>query len=94
MGTGSINSVSPWPSVVNQGRPSNTYARWWLRPIQHPVKTHFVLAMSLRIEPDFVEAHQGLGRVLTQLGKRDEAIQHYEQALKIIKSRGAAPTPR
>ncbi len=53
---------------------------------------HFQL--SLRIEPDFAEAHQGLGRVLTQLGKRDEAIQHYEQALKIIKSRGAAPTPR
>ena len=82
-----------------------------LRPIQHPVKTHFVLAMSLavegyleeavdhfqqtlRIEPEFAEAHEGLGRVLTQLGKRDEAIQHYEQAMRILKSRGATSEPR
>ncbi len=27
MGTGSMNSASPWPSVVNTVRPSSTYAR-------------------------------------------------------------------
>ena len=31
---------------------------------------------ALRIEPEFAEAHEGLGQALNRLGKREEAIQH------------------
>jgi tetratricopeptide (TPR) repeat protein len=37
----------------------------------------------LRLAPDFAEAHYNLGNALAQVGRVQEAIQHYEQALRI-----------
>jgi cytochrome c-type biogenesis protein CcmH/NrfG len=41
----------------------------------------------VRNEPEHAEAHESLGRALAQQGKRDEAVQHYQEALRIMKSR-------
>jgi Flp pilus assembly protein TadD len=37
----------------------------------------------LEIEPDYVEAHNGLGLALAKRGRIDEAIAHYRRALAI-----------
>jgi tetratricopeptide (TPR) repeat protein len=37
----------------------------------------------VRLKPDFAEAHNNLGNALARVGKLDEAIGHYEQALRI-----------
>jgi len=48
----------------------------------------------LQMNPGSAEAHSGLARVFTAQGKKKEAIYHYEEALRIMKSRSqSAPTP-
>jgi len=42
---------------------------------------------ALEVKPGQAEVHESLGRLLTQGGRRDEAIQHFEEALQIMKSR-------
>ena len=49
---------------------------------------------ALQMNPGSAEAHSGLARVFTAQGKKKEAIYHYEEALRIMKSRSqSAPTP-
>jgi len=48
---------------------------------------------ALRIQPDFAAAHENLARVLILQSKRSEAIYHYQEALRIMKSRPQAATP-
>ena len=48
---------------------------------------------ALRVEPQFAEAHESLGRALALQGKRDQAAQHYQEALRIMKSRSTGPAP-
>ena len=38
---------------------------------------------ALKINPDFAEAHNGLGRTLAAQGHVNEAIPHFEQALQL-----------
>ena len=38
---------------------------------------------TLRIEPDYAEAHCNLGIALEKAGRMPEAIQHYKRALKL-----------
>ncbi|RKY34305.1 hypothetical protein DRO38_02490 [Candidatus Bathyarchaeota archaeon] len=38
---------------------------------------------TLRVDPDFLEAHNNLGVVLESQGKLDEAIKHYKRVLEI-----------
>ena len=45
---------------------------------------------ALVIQPEFAEAHQNLARVLRLQGNRSEAIYHYEEALRIMKTRPQA----
>lgn len=52
------------------------------------------LRRALQLEPEFAEAHESLGRLLVRLGKRDEAIHHFEEAVRIVRSRPAVqPLP-
>jgi tetratricopeptide (TPR) repeat protein len=37
----------------------------------------------LRLKPDYLEAHYNLGVALIRLGKPQEAIRHWEQAVRI-----------
>jgi len=48
---------------------------------------------ALKIKPDFAEAHENLARVLNLQNKRSEAIFHYQEALRIMKSRPQTSTP-
>ena len=50
---------------------------------------------SLRIQPDFIPAHQSLAQLLLLQGKNDEARQHYQEAVRLMQlSRQAAPNLR
>ena len=42
---------------------------------------------ALQIEPTAVEIHENLARTLARQGKKQEALQHYEEALRLSKSR-------
>ena len=42
---------------------------------------------ALRIEPAVVEIHENLARTLARQGKKQEAVQHYEEALRLSKVR-------
>jgi len=49
----------------------------------------------LRIQPDFIPAHQSLAQLLLLQGKNDEARQHYQEAVRLMQlSRQAAPNLR
>jgi Flp pilus assembly protein TadD len=45
---------------------------------------------ATRLRPQDVEAHQNLGRGLLELGKKDEATKHLQEALRILRSSPAA----
>ena len=49
--------------------------------------------VALKLVPELAEAHERLGRLLTQYGEREEAIQHLEEALRIMKSGNASSVP-
>ena len=40
-------------------------------------------AAGLSLKPDYVQAHDNLAAALTRLGRPEEAMAHYQQALKI-----------
>jgi protein O-GlcNAc transferase len=42
---------------------------------------------SLQIQPDFVPAHQSLAQLLLLQGKKDEAMQHYQEAMRLTQGR-------
>ena len=48
---------------------------------------------AVRIQPDLAAAHEHLARVLALQGNRPEAIYHYEEALRIMRTRPQALTP-
>jgi Tfp pilus assembly protein PilF len=41
---------------------------------------------ALEVKPGFAEVHERLGELLAQQGRRDEAIPHLEEALRLMKS--------
>jgi Tfp pilus assembly protein PilF len=41
---------------------------------------------ALRLEPNLAEAHAGLARALSAQGKKDEAVRHYQEAVRLLKS--------
>jgi Tfp pilus assembly protein PilF len=41
---------------------------------------------ALRVEPNLAEAHAGLARALSAQGKKDEAVRHYQEAVRLLKS--------
>jgi Tfp pilus assembly protein PilF len=45
--------------------------------------------MALQMEPSLAEAHIGLARTLATEGKRDEAIRHYQEGLRLLRSQSA-----
>jgi Tfp pilus assembly protein PilF len=45
---------------------------------------------AVRIEPKLAEAHAGLARTLVMQGKNDEAVVHYQKALRLLKAQRAA----
>jgi len=49
---------------------------------------------SLRTDPEFTEAHVSLAQLLAAQGRRDEAAKHYNDALRILKSRPASKMVR
>jgi tetratricopeptide (TPR) repeat protein len=38
---------------------------------------------ALKINPDYVEAHNNLGRLFMHLGQLNEAVQYFQKAIKI-----------
>jgi lipoprotein NlpI len=40
-------------------------------------------APQLRLQPDFADAHNGLGGALMAQGKIDEAVAHFESAVRL-----------
>jgi tetratricopeptide (TPR) repeat protein len=42
---------------------------------------------AVGLAPELAEAHESLARALALQGKRDEAVQHYQHALRILQSR-------
>jgi Tfp pilus assembly protein PilF len=40
---------------------------------------------ALRIQPDFIPAHQSLAQLLLMQGKRDEAMKHYQEAVRLAR---------
>jgi len=51
------------------------------------------LSRALEVDNSDAEAHESLGRALAQQGKKGEAAQHYQEALRLLRSgrAGAAP---
>jgi len=49
-----------------------------------------ILEKAVAINPNSLEAHSALARVLAARGKEADAIVHYQQALKLLKSQRAA----
>jgi tetratricopeptide (TPR) repeat protein len=45
---------------------------------------------ATRVRRDDAEAHESLGRALSELGKSDEAAAHLREALRILRSTPAA----
>ena len=60
-------------------------------PLPWPTKASLarrrqIFERALRIDPNFAEAPTALGRVLVARGKPNEAMTHYETALRLLKS--------
>jgi len=49
---------------------------------------------AVEIEPEHAEAHESLARAFVLQGRREEAAQHYQEALRILKSRSQATASR
>jgi len=45
---------------------------------------------AVRLRPQDAQVHQNLGRGLLELGKKDEAIEHLQEALRILRSSPAS----
>ena len=41
---------------------------------------------ALKVDDSYAEAHESLGRALAQQGKKEEAAQHYQEALRLLRS--------
>jgi tetratricopeptide (TPR) repeat protein len=46
---------------------------------------------ALQIDANLAAAHESLARVLSAQGKREEAIEHYQEAIRLISARRAGP---
>ncbi len=51
----------------------------WARAIEY-------YRRAVEVEPGLADAHERLGRLLIQDGRREEAIKHLEEAVRILKS--------
>jgi tetratricopeptide (TPR) repeat protein len=49
-------------------------------------KAVLLFRQALRIQPEFADAHIHLAQTLALQGNKDEAVQHYNEALRILKS--------
>jgi Tfp pilus assembly protein PilF len=45
---------------------------------------------ALRVAPAFAPAHESMAQLLAQLGRREEAMEHYREALRLTQP-GAGP---
>jgi Flp pilus assembly protein TadD len=45
---------------------------------------------AVRLQPEFAEAHESLAQALVQQGRKEDAVHHYNEALRIMKSRREA----
>jgi Tfp pilus assembly protein PilF len=49
---------------------------------------------ALQIDANLAAAHESLARVLSAQGKREEAMEHYQEAIRLISARrGGAKAP-
>jgi hypothetical protein len=44
----------------------------------------------LQVQGDFAAAHQSLAQLLALQGKKGEAMQHYQEALRLMRQKGTA----
>jgi tetratricopeptide (TPR) repeat protein len=48
----------------------------------------------LQIQGDFAAAHQGLAQLLALQGKKGEAMQHYQEALRLMRNQDTVKSSR
>jgi Tfp pilus assembly protein PilF len=46
---------------------------------------------ALQIDSSFAAAHQSLAQLLSAQGKKEEAMEHYKEAIRLINRRKGAP---
>mgnify|MGYP006196969313 CR=1 FL=1 len=75
--------------------PQSAETRFYLGSV-YAAQNRFDLAAqsfkeALKIEVNFAAAHESLARVLSAQGKREEAMAHYQEAIRLISARRGGP---
>ena len=71
------------------------YLFWGLNPFGYHL-TNLVLhaataVLFFPLRESLAEAHAGLARALSAQGNKDEAVQHYQEAVRLLKSQSQSP---
>jgi tetratricopeptide (TPR) repeat protein len=82
--------------LLRQAHPQNPLYLYWLARLDYDDQQFEVAAAGFRrvveLRPDFVRAHDNLGLCLEALGRFDEAIASYQQAVRLNRER-SSPSP-